>query len=63
MKEREQEMKQELEERERAEAEYDQNLAVLIGRLQHAPNAPAAERAGWEQEIKKLQDRITIPIC
>ena len=45
-----------------AEAEYDRNLAILIGRLQHTPDAPAADRAGWEQEIKRLQDRIKIPI-
>ena len=49
-------------EKEPAEAEYDRNLAILIGRLQHTPDASAADRAGWEQEIKKLQDRIKIPI-
>ena len=49
-------------EREQVEVEYDRNLAILIDRLQRAPNASAADRAGWEQEIKRLQDRITIPI-
>ena len=59
MREIEQEVKQE---RERAEAEYDRKLATLTGRLRHTPNAPAADRASWKQEIKRLQDRITIPI-
>ena len=49
--------------RDQVEAEYDRNLTILIDRLQRAPNASAADRAGWEQEIKRLQDRITIPIC
>ena len=60
-------------EKERAEAEisetgqvkteYDRDSAILINRLQRAPNASAADRAVWEQEIKRLRDRTTIPIC
>ena len=49
-------------ERERTEAEYDQKLAALTFRLQHTPNASAVDRSSWEQEIKRLQDRVTIPI-
>ena len=59
MKEMEQEAK---EERERAEAEYDRKLAALTSRLQHAINASAGDRAEWEQEIRRLQDRVAIPI-
>ena len=59
MKEMEQEAK---EGRERAEAEYDRKLAALTSRLRHTPNASAADRAEWEQEIRRLQDRVTIPI-
>ena len=56
------EMEREAErDREWAKAKYDQKLAALTSRLQHTQNAPAAERVGWEQEIKKLQDRVTIP--
>ena len=63
MKEMEQEVKQEeMQERERAEAEYNRRLATLTNKLQRKPYAPVADRAVWEQEIKKLQDRITIPI-
>ena len=51
------------EERKQADAEYDRDLTILVGRLQDAPNTSAADRAGWEQEIKRLQDRIAIPIC
>ena len=50
-------------EREQAETQHDRNLAILIDRLERAPNASAADQAVWEQEIKRLQDRITIPIC
>ena len=57
MKEMEQELKQE---RERAEAEYDRKLAALARHIQRTPNA--ADRAEWEQEIKRLQDRVAIPI-
>ena len=57
------EMEQEKEkEKERAEAEYGKKLAYLTSRLQRTPNGSATERAGWRQEIKKLQDRVTIPI-
>ena len=56
MREMEQEGKQ-------AEAEYDRNLAILIDRIQSVPNASAADRAGWEQEIKKLQGHVVVPIC
>ena len=56
MREMEQEGKQ-------AEAEYDRNLDILIDRLQRAPNASAADRAGWELEIKKLQTHVIVPIC
>ena len=59
MKELDQEAKQE---KERAQAEYDQKLATLTSRLQRRPNAPAIDRAEWEQEIRRLQDRVTIPI-
>ena len=59
MKELEQEIKRE---RERAEAEYDRKLAALTSHLQRTPNASAADRAGWEQGIKELQNRVTIPI-
>ena len=48
--------------RERAKAEYDWELAILTGHNQRTPDASADDRAEWEQEIKKLQDRITIPI-
>ena len=47
-------------ERKQAEAEYDQKLAKLTSRLQPTPDAPADDRAGWEQEAKN--GRITIPI-
>ena len=60
IKEMEQEAKRE---RERAKAEYDQKLAALTDRLRCSQNASATDREGWEQEIKRLQDRITIPIC
>ena len=60
IKEMEQEAKRE---RERAEAEYDRKLAALTDRLRCTPNASATDREGWEREIKRLQDRITIPIC
>ena len=59
VKEMEQETRQE---RERVKVEYDQKLAVLTDRLQHTPNASATERAVWEQDIKHLQDRLTVPI-
>ena len=59
LKELDQEAKQE---KERAEAEYDRRLAALTSSLQRTPKASAIDRAGWEQEIKKLQDRVTIPI-
>ena len=49
-------------ERERAEAEYDWKLATLIDRLEHTQNASAADRTGWEQEMTRLLDRVTIPI-
>ena len=49
-------------ERERAEAEHDQELAVLTDHLQSTVTAPAANRADWEQGIKDLQDPVTIPI-
>ena len=63
MEERMKEMQREAKlERERAEAEYDRKLAVFTDRLERTPDAPAFTRARWEQEIKKLQDRITIPI-
>ena len=48
--------------RKRAEAEYNQNLAALTSRLQLATNASAADRAGLEQEIRSLQDRVMVPI-
>ena len=44
--------------RERAEAEYDQKLVVLR-RIQ---NTRTADREGWGLEVRKLQDRITVPI-
>ena len=57
------EMEQEaIRERDRAVAEYDHKLASLTGHLESTPNVPEAERVELEQEIKKLQDRITIPI-
>ena len=57
------EMQAEVEkERERTVAEYDQKLRALTTRLQQSPNAPPEERAGWEEEIRKLQDRVTVPI-
>ena len=48
-------------EREQSEAESDQEPAISTDRLQYTPNAAEVDGAG-EQEIKKLQDRITIPI-
>ena len=48
-------------EREQSEAESDQELAISTDRLQYTPNAAEVDGVG-EQEIKKLQDRITIPI-
>ena len=59
MKETEQKIKGE---RQRAEAEYKGKLATLASRLQRTPNVPVTDRAGWKQEIKELQDRVTIPI-
>ena len=59
MREMEEEAKQD---RERAEAEYDQKLAALTSCLQLMADASAADRARWEQEIRRLRDRVTIPI-
>ena len=59
MREMEEEAKQD---RERAEAEYNQKLAALTDRLQQTPNASAEDRVEWEQEIRRLQDRVTVPI-
>ena len=59
MREMEEEAKQG---REQAKVEYDQKLAALTDRLQRTPNAAAADRAGWEQEIRRPQDRVTISI-
>ena len=56
-------MEQEVkEERERAVADYDRKLATVTGRLRRTPNASAAERAEWHQEVKRLQERVTVPI-
>ena len=49
-------------ERKQTEAGYDRKLTALRDKLQYTPTASADDREGWEQEIKKLQDRITIPI-
>ena len=49
-------------ERERTVAGYDQKLRVLTTHLQRSPHTRPEERAGWEEEIKKLQDRVTVPI-
>ena len=43
------------------EAEYDQRLAVLMDCLE-LTNASEDDRDGWLQEIKRLHDRVTIPI-
>ena len=60
MREMEQELKQE---RERAKAGYERNLGVPTGYFRRTPNMSADDRGEWEQEIKKFQDRTTIPIC
>ena len=52
------EMKEEEQERQRAEAKYNRRLADLERRLRDTANASAADRVRLEQEIKKLQDRI-----
>ena len=59
MKEMELEAKQEAEQ---SEAGYEQEVVALTDRLEHTPNASAADRASWAQEIERLLDRITIPI-
>ena len=46
-------------ERERAKAEYDQQLTELNRRLRDTANASAADRARLEQEIKGLRNRDT----
>ena len=46
-------------ERERAKAEYDQQLTKLNRRLRDTANASAADRARLEQEIKGLRNRDT----
>ena len=48
-------------ERERTEVERVQKLTALTDRLQLTPDASADDRAGWEQEVKGLQHRVTIP--
>ena len=47
-------------EEERTEVEYDQMLAAI--RLRSTPNTPTVDRAGLGWEVRKLQDRITVPI-
>ena len=59
MEEMEHKMKQE---RARAKIEHARNSTIPTGRLQRTGNAATDSRAGWEQEIKKLQDRVVIPI-
>ena len=46
--------------KERTEVEYDQMLAAI--RLRSTPNTPTVDRAGLGWEVRKLQDRITVPI-
>ena len=56
------EMEQEAKQRGKwPEAEWDRKLATLSGRLRTA-GGYAADRARWEEEIKRLQDRVSIPI-
>ena len=57
MEEMEQEAKQH---KGQAKAEYGRNSPTPAGRLRHAPNPSVADRAGLG--VKKLQDRITIPL-
>ena len=49
-------------EREQAEAAYDKKLEAVRKQPERTPNASADDREGWEQEIKLLQDRLTVPI-
>ena len=59
MREMEEEAKQD---RERAEAEYNQRLASLTSLLRRTSNVSATVRVGWEQEMGRLRDRVTVPI-
>ena len=59
MREIEDELKRE---REQAEAAYDKKLEAVRKQLERTPTASSGDREGWEQEIKLLQDRVTVPI-
>ena len=59
MREIEEELKRE---REQADAVYDEKLAAIRKQLERTPTASADDPEGWEQEIKMLQNRVTIPI-
>ena len=45
-------------ERQRAQAEYNRQMADLSHRLQETSNVSKAERARLEGEIKRLQDGL-----
>ena len=49
-------------ETEKVETEHRRRVADIQRRLQDTVDASAADRAKWEQELERLQDRFGIPI-